>query len=79
MEAAYEVISGLIFLLFAGISIFFEFCRATRLRVEQGDAQELDRRFDDREVATDHKQMLSPPVLSEDNTSFGEKESEIRR
>jgi hypothetical protein len=75
-EVAYGVLAGLMFLLYAGISIGFECRRAARLR-----AGRIGRRVSFAAASTGYaagrRYMLSSPMASEESVEFDEKGSEV--
>jgi hypothetical protein len=78
VEIAYGVLAGLMFLLYAGVSLVFEWRRAARLR-----AGSIGRRVSFAAASTGdaagRRYMPSSPMASEESVEFDEKGSEIGR
>lgn len=77
-EIAYGILAALMFLLFAGVSILFEYRRAARVRSRR-TGQKLPALGGGQPVMANRRNMPSSPISSEDSFHFDEKGSEAGR
>lgn len=77
-EIAYGILAGLMFLLFAGVSILFEYRRAARLRATR-KSQPVPSPSSEIAHSSNSRHMPFSPMASQDSLELDEKGSEIGR